>query len=88
MQRILGFGLVLALLASPVTAFAQDTVQGEDKTVFKKKTTIDFSDVTLEGELTKPEGAYGLVRTKTRFKSLINPRTTFNPELKKSAEAL
>lgn len=88
MRLLIGLGLAALLGFLPAVARAQDTVQGEDKTVFKKKTTIDFSDVTLEGELTKPEGAYGLVRTKTRFKSLINPRTSFNPELKKSTEAL
>lgn len=87
MRRLLALVLLAVLGLAPLSVRAE-TVTGEDKTVFKKKTTIDFSDVTLEGELTKPEGAYGLVRTKTRFKSLIKPRINFSPELKKSTESL
>ena len=69
-------------------AEAQNVVRGEDQTVFKKKTTIDFSDVTLDGEMTKPEGQYGLARSKTKFKSLIQLRTNFTPELQKSVDQL
>lgn len=86
------FGLsllvALAMFAVPVSAHAQNVVQGEDKTVFKKKTVIDFSDVTLEGELSKPEGSYGLSRSRTKFDSLIKLRTSFAPELQKSTEQL
>jgi hypothetical protein len=78
---------VLALLALGVRAEAQ-TVRGQDKTVYKQRTSIDFSDVTLDGELTKPEGQYGLSRTKTKFNSLIKLRAHFNPELQKSVEQL
>lgn len=78
--------LVFALAATP--ALAQNVVQGEDTTVFKKKTMIDFSDVTLEGELTKPEGQYGLSRGKTKFNSLIKLRRHFQGELQKSVEQL
>jgi hypothetical protein len=72
-------------------ALAQDRVkviQEEDKTVFKKKTVIDFTDVAVEGELTKPEGSYVLNRKKTNFKSLIRVRDNFNPELQKSVDNL
>lgn len=78
--------LVLTLSASP--AFAQGVVQGQDTTVFKKKTMLDFSDVTLEGELTKPEGQYGLSRGKTKFNSLIKLRRHFQGEMQKSVEQL
>lgn len=79
-------GLIFALASG--SALAQNTVQGEDKTVFKKKTIIDFTDVTLEGELTKPEGAYGMVKGKTRFGSHIQLRSNFNAELEKSVDQL
>jgi hypothetical protein len=81
---------VVAVLAAG-TALAQDRVkviQEEDKTVFKKKTVIDFTDVAVEGELTKPEGSYVLNRKKTNFKSLIRVRDNFNPELQKSVDNL
>jgi hypothetical protein len=85
--------LIATLLAAP--AFAQDAgktapkvIQEADKVVVRKRTVIDFNDVTVEGELTKPEGSYLLNRNKTRFQSLIRLRDNFNPELQKSADNL
>ena len=66
----------------------QTVVQEADKVVVRKRTVIDFNDVTVEGELTKPEGSYLLNRNKTRFQSLIKLRDNFNPELQKSADNL
>ena len=63
-------------------------IQEADKVVVRKRTVIDFNDVTVEGELTKPEGSYLLNRNKTRFQSLIKLRDNFNPELQKSADNL
>ena len=87
MKRLmLAAGLVAALSAP---AFAQNkVVQEADKTVFRKKTVIDFTDVAVEGELTKPEGSYVLNRKKTRFNSLIKVRDNFVPELQKSVDNL
>jgi hypothetical protein len=86
MRRI--FALLVVVVAMGSVSVQAETVQEADKTVFKKRTTIDFSDVTLEGELTKPEGQYGLSRSKTKFRSLIKLRTSFNPELQKSVDQL
>ncbi len=63
-------------------------IQEEDRTVYKKKTVIDFTDVAVEGELTKPEGSYVLNRKKTDFQSLIKVRENFAPELQKSVDNL
>jgi hypothetical protein len=63
-------------------------VREADKVVVRQRTVIDFSDVTVEGELTKPEGSYLLNRNKARFQSLIKLRKDFNPELQKSADNL
>jgi hypothetical protein len=63
-------------------------IQEADKVVVRKRTVIDFGDVTVEGELTKPEGSYLLNRNRTRFQSLIKLRKDFNPELQKSADNL
>lgn len=83
--------IVLATLFA-VPAFAADkgakVVQGADKVVIRKRTVIDFNDVTVEGELTRPEGSYLMNRNKTRFQSLIRLRDNFNPELQKSADNL
>lgn len=68
---------------SPAVAQTEpDTVQ------YKKKTVIDFNDVTLEGELTKPEGAYVLNRKRTKFSSLIKLRDDFLTELQTSVDNL
>jgi hypothetical protein len=90
-------GLVIALaVGMSMTAFAQEepqeatdkVVQEADVTKFKKKTVIDFSDVTIQGELTKPEGSYLLNRKKTNFRSLLKTRTNFLPELLNSTDNL
>jgi len=92
MKRLLLPLLALAIQGSlgfATTALAQDkVVHEEDKVVFKKKTVIDFNDVTLEGDLTKPEGSYILNRRKAKFGSLIKLRENFEPELQKSVDNL
>ncbi len=89
MRLAMIMGVAAMLLGSAARADEDKTVvHGEDTTVFKKKTTIDFSDVTLEGELTKPEGQYGLARGKTKFNSLIKLRANFTPELQTSVDQL
>lgn len=86
MKKLAVVAIALALSAP---AFAQDTVVEEsDKVVYNKKTVIDFSDVNIEGELTKPEGSYIKNRKKTRFRNLIELRGNFRPELKRSVSAL
>lgn len=85
MKRLM---VVLALwVAGPVLA-EEKVIQEADRTVFRKKTTIDFTDVSVEGELTKPEGSYSVSKKKTRFDSLVKVRTDFNPELKQSVDNL
>ncbi|PTL85485.1 hypothetical protein [Vitiosangium sp. GDMCC 1.1324] len=93
MRRLAAVVAVVALWAGPV--FAEDdqktqvkVIQEEDKVVVRKKTTIDFTDMAVEGELTKPEGSYVLNRKKTDFQTLIRVRDNFNPELQKSVDNL
>ncbi len=76
------FGIGLG--ATP--AMAQGVVQEADKTIYKKKTSIDFSDVNISGELTKPEGAYVGVRKNVKFKNFIKVRQNFRPEIFASAD--
>ena len=85
-RRMLSAVVVGSVLASSGVALAQE--QEADKVVYKKKTVIDFSDVTIEGELVKPEGSYIVNRKKTKFKNLIKVRANFRPELTKSVDAL
>jgi uncharacterized protein YdeI (BOF family) len=86
MRRVL---VILSVVALSLPALAQDnTVVESDKTVYNKKTVIDFSDVNIEGELTKPEGSYIKNRKKTRFRNLIELRGNFRPELARSVSKL
>ncbi len=93
MKRLAAAVAVVALWAGPAVAEEPEktqvkVVQEEDRVIVKKKTTIDFTDMAVEGELTKPEGSYVLNRKKTDFQSLIRVRDNFNPELQKSVDNL
>ena len=84
------FGLVAAaaLLVSSA-AMAQDkTINEADRVEYNKKTVIDFSDVNIDGELTKPEGSYIKNRKRTKFRNLIELRGNFRPELRRSVSKL
>ena len=93
--------IAFAVALMSVSALAQGTkapakaepkgdnvVQEADKTVFRKKTVIDFTDVAVEGDLTKPEGTYTLSKKKTKFGNLIKVRQDFVPELRDSKDNL
>jgi hypothetical protein len=92
MRRLAAVVAVVALWAGPAVAEEPKTevkvIQEEDRVVVRKKTNIDFTDMAVEGELTKPEGSYVLNRKKTDFQSLIRVRDNFNPELQKSVDNL
>ncbi len=81
------WGLGMLLLAS--SALAEEKVIHEgDRTIVRKRTSVDFTDVAVEGELSKPDGSYVLDRNRTRFQSLIRVRDNFDPELQKSVDNL
>ena len=82
---IILLALFLALIFA-TKSYAQDAVQEEDKISYKKKTTIDFSDKTIEGELVKPEGAFVGVRKDIKFKNFIKIRANFRDKLSESAD--
>lgn len=63
-----------------------DAVQEAPAVVYEKKTVLDFSDVTLEGELSRPEGSYLINRKRARFGSLVQLRGDFIPELQQSID--
>lgn len=80
---------ILALLMALLWAthvYAGDVVQQEDSVTYKKKTSIDFSDVTIKGELTKPEGSYVGVRKGIKFKNFIKVRANFRDKLPESSD--
>jgi hypothetical protein len=80
--------VLTALAAAADAPKAVKVVQQPDKVIVRKRTVVDFGDVTVEGELVKPEGSYVLNRNKTQFDSLIRLRDDFDAELRKSADNL
>lgn len=86
--------LMVALAFSPPLSQAEERApqgtpgEAPPEVVYEKKTVLDFSDVTLEGELTRPEGSYLLNRKRARFGSLVQLRGDFLPELQQSIDNL
>ncbi len=79
----------ILFFAAPCMAQEAGSSQDEKvETVFKKTTIIDFSDVTITGNLTKPEGSYLMNKKKANFNLLIKVRDNFLPEMIKSVDNL
>lgn len=55
---------------------------------YRKKTEIDFEDVSVDGELKKPQGALVLDKRQTTFNPLIRPREDFNQEMVESVNQI
>lgn len=86
---------VLLALALGGTAFAQSTTPAPttsapapDRVKFKKRTVIEFRDVTLNGTVERPNGARIVGRTKTKFPILIQIRRNFDAKLLHSIDRL
>jgi hypothetical protein len=88
--------LALALLPGAAWAADDDVTEGEMteidgkkvRVVYKKKEEINFDDVLIQGELKKPQGAYLLNRKKSDFSDMIDERSHFKLELKKSLDEI
>ena len=77
----------MCLVALP--AQAEETVIHEaDRVIVKKKTTVDFNDAMVDGELAKPEGEVIRTGKAIRFRNLIQLRDNFDRELEKSGGEL
>ena len=88
--RVLGLALFLGVpaLAAETPPKGVKVVKEPDKVIVRKRTVVDFNDVTVQGELIKPEGSYLLHRNKTRFEPLVQLRQDFDAELVRSADNL
>jgi hypothetical protein len=88
--RVLLLALALGAPAWPAETPPKGVkvVKEPDKVIVRKRTVVDFNDVTVQGELIKPEGSYLLHRNKTRFEPLVQLRQDFDAELVRSADNL
>lgn len=76
------------LMAGPAFAQEKRVIQEKDRIIYKKKTSVDFEAMAVDGDLTRPEGSYVLNRKKAAFQNLIKVRSNFAPELQKSLDHL
>ena len=80
MNRLIGVTLLLLLgWVAPARA---------EEVVYKKHTVVDFGDDTIEGDLSKPDGAYLESRKRLRHQRLIKVRENFRPEILQSVRGL
>lgn len=100
MKSILTPLLIATVLALPLSAYAEepatpapaarDTPAPEPETtvVYAARTLVDFSAMTISGEVERPAGSYMVVTRKARFRTLIRVRGGFLPEIARSADHL
>ncbi len=78
-------GLFLFLvLASSAFAQENETDAGSEdrkRIIYRKKSTVDFSDAVIEGKGTNPEGIYVVSPPQRKFRGLLRLRTNFHKEL-------
>ena len=73
--------VALGMTLGATTAMAQDVI-------YKKHTVVDFGDDTIDGNLSKPDGAYLESRKQQRHQRLIKVRESFRPEILQSVRVL
>ena len=76
---LLGLLLGLGLSSRPARAA---------EVVYKKHTVVEFGDDTIEGDLSKPDGAYMESRKRLRHQRLIKLRENFRAEILQSVHGL
>lgn len=81
--------LLSASLLFATPAWADPEVDDPKPEVkFKTRTVVDFTEVTLQGEVQRPAGAMIVGHRRARFKTLIRVRGGFTPELVRSVDRL
>ena len=86
-KSLLRFSLItlfIGTLMLSAEAFAQS--KKKKKSSSRKRTTINFEDELIEGEVQKPELLYLLQKKQFNFKRLIKLRKNFLPEMRRTAE--
>ncbi len=56
--------------------------------IYRKKTVFSFEDDTIDGDLTKPDGAYVESRKRVRHSNLIKIRDNFRDKILKSVSKI
>lgn len=86
MKIIAPLGLAACTLCTP--ALADEPMRAPDQVRFKKTTVMEFTQIEVSAELTRPAHSLILSRRGARFRSLIRSRADFRPELERSVDNL
>jgi len=79
--------IYLGLILLPLSATAQETEEGREVT-YAERTEINFDEMEVTGELIKPQGSVIVDRKRAEFDSLIDLRTNWDKEMKKSLKEI
>lgn len=80
MRKILLSVAVVMGMGLAQSAWAQST-DSEEGVIYKKKTVVSFGDDTIDGDLTRPDGAYVESRKRVRHSNLIKIRDNFDEKI-------
>lgn len=73
-------------LFSFVVIFAQSQPEVRKRIIYKEKSYFDFEDTLIRGNKIGPAGTNVFRKDQVEFKSSLNLKRSFMPELRESAE--
>ena len=80
--------LLVLILVLAFTSLAYGQQAEESDVVFEKHTVLSFSDDTIDGNLSRPDGQYLESRKRLRHERLIKVRRSFRLQLLHSVHGL
>jgi hypothetical protein len=87
MKRFIAIVAASMVLGVASASSAQST-DDEEGVIYKKKTVVSFDDDTIDGDLTRPDGAYVESRKRLRHSNLIKIRENFDHEIMNSVSRI
>ena len=87
MKKFIAIAVASFVLGIASIASAQST-DDDEGIIYKKKTTFNFEDDTIDGDLTRPDGAYVESRKRVRHSNLIRIRENFDHEIMNSVSRI
>jgi hypothetical protein len=80
--------VLLAMLALPLTASAQEKAAPKPNVTYEKRTEINFEDDTIDGDLKRPDGEYVEARRKVSHSNLIKIRENWRDKVMQASGEL
>ncbi len=80
--------VLLAMLALPLAASAQEQAAPKPTVTYEKRTEINFEDDTIDGDLKRPDGEYVEARRKVSHSNLIKIRENWRDKVMQASGEL